>query len=85
MSCGHVPQMVAESPAQAQVNDHVDRGVDHQQQVVDIATNHEKCRYVKFAQFLAMLKSKERYVDYYKYNVPLPTELPGTAARFFYH
>ena len=73
MSCGHVPQMVAESPAQAHVNDHVDRGVDHQQQVVDIATNHEKCRYVKFAQFLAMLKSKERYIDYYKYNVPLPT------------
>ena len=56
MSCGHVPQMVAESPAQAHVNDHVDRGVDHQQQMVDMATNDKKCRDVKFIHFFAMLK-----------------------------
>lgn len=56
MSCGHVPQMVAESSAQAHVNDHVDRGVDHQQQMVDMATNDKKCRDVKFIHFFAMLK-----------------------------
>lgn len=51
-------QLLSKPAPQADVDDHVGRGVDHQQKMVDVATNQEKGRYMKFVSPMAMLKKK---------------------------